>query len=79
MKTLAFVLLGSLMGIGGMALLQASTRAQAETDAQAAQVRHCELVNQQIIREFDEIVDAKKFPTQDQQDYWRQISAGCQE
>ena len=66
------------MGIGGMAILQASTRAQAETDAQAAQVRHCELVNQQIIREFDEIVDAKKFPTQDQQDTWRQISQGCQ-
>ena len=78
MKTLAFLLLGSLMGIGGMALLQASTRAQEEMDAQAVQVRHCELVNQQIIREFDEIVDAKKFPTQDQQDYWRQMSQGCQ-
>ena len=79
MKTLAFILLGSLMGIGAYALVQATVKEQAEDAARAAQVRHCELVNQQIIREFDDIVDAKKFPSQDQQDYWRQISRGCEE
>jgi len=79
MKTLAFIVLGCLMGIGAYALVQATMKEQAEDAARAAQARHCELVNQQIIREFDEIVDARKFPTQDQQDYWRQISAGCQE
>lgn len=78
MKTLAFLILGSLMGMGLLALVQASMKAQVEADAQVVQARHCEMVNQQIIREFDEIVDAKKFPTQDQQDYWRQMSQGCQ-
>lgn len=79
MKTLAFLVLGSLMGVGLMALVQASTKAQVEADMQAVQVRHCEMVSEQIIREFDALIDAKKFPTQDQQDYWRQMSAGCQE
>lgn len=79
MKTLAFILLGTLMGIGGFAMLQASTRAQAEDAAHDAQLRHCELVNQQIIAEFDAVIAKNKFPSQAQQDYWKQISAGCQE
>ena len=79
MKTAAFILLGSLMGIGGMAILQASTRAQAEDTAKAEHARHCEIVNQQVIAEFDELIGKNKFPSQDQQDYWRQITKGCQE
>ena len=63
------------MGMGLLALVQASTKAH----MQAAQARHCEMVSEQVIREVDAIIDTKKFPSQDQQDYWRQISANCNE
>ena len=77
--TLIYLVLGAIMGIGGMAILQASTRAQAEDTAKAEHVRHCEIVNQQVLAEFDELIAKNKFPSQDQQDYWRQITKGCEE
>ena len=77
--TLIYLVLGVIMGIGGMVILQASTRAEAEDSAKAAQVRHCQLVNAQVLAEFDELIAKNKFPSQDQQDYWKQITKDCSE
>lgn len=79
MKTAAFIILGTVMGIGGYVLMQATLAGQAAEAEQAAHERHCQAVNLQVITEFDAIVAERKFPTQAQQDYWRQITSECQE
>lgn len=79
MKTTILILLSSVMAIGLYTLLQASAR---ERDAQAQhaqKIEHCKQVNEQVIRESDEIIAKGKFPTQDQQDNWRQLSEKCKE
>ncbi len=79
MKIAALILLGIMMTIGAYAILQATAKEQAAQAEQVSHESHCQLINQQIIKEFDEVIAKGKFPTDLQQDYWRQISAGCQD
>lgn len=76
MKTITTIILSSIMGIGLYAIADRTWSAQQEKQSHA---QHCELVNQQVITEFDAIVASGKFPTQDQQDYWKTISQDCGE
>lgn len=68
--TLIYLVLGAIMGIGGMAMLQASIGKQDD---------HCVLVKAQVLTESEELLAQGKFPSQDQLDYWKQITKDCNE
>lgn len=60
------------------ALYEATMRDRAADAAQAAHLHYCQQINALVIAEFDEIVASGKFPTDGQQDRWRQLSHGCE-
>lgn len=79
MKPFLYCFFTALMCLGLYTLLQASARERDKEAEQAQKVEHCKQVNEQVIRESDEIIAKGKFPTQDQQDNWRQLSSQCKE
>lgn len=79
MKTATLLILGLVMGVGFMTITQKTLDSRTAEAEQAAHERHCQAVNMQVITEFDELIAQKKFPTNDQQDYWRQITSSCQD
>lgn len=76
MKTTLTIVLSSIMGIGLYAIADRTWSAQQEKQSHA---QHCNQVNEQVIRESDEVIAKGKFPTQDQTDNWRQLSEPCKE
>lgn len=42
-------------------------------------VQHCTTMNALVIREFNEMLSQGKFPTEQQQDRWVQLTGGCKE
>lgn len=79
MKPFLYCFFTALMCLGLYTLLQASARERDKEAERVAHVTHCDQVNTQVITEFDAIVAAGKFPTQDQQDYWKTITVDCQQ
>ncbi len=78
MKRMSILMIGAVMAIGAAALYDATMRDRAADAAQAAQIHYCQQINAIVIAEFDEIVASGKFPTDGQQDRWRQLSQGCE-
>ena len=79
MRSFLYSVLTALMCLGLYTILQASARERDQQAEQAQKIEHCKQVNEQVIRESDEIIAKGKFPSQDQQDNWRQLSEPCKE
>lgn len=79
MKPMLYGLLAGCMGIGIYALVDATMKERAAEAAQAEQVARCDRANALMLSEFDAIVGAGKFPTQQQQERWVHLTQGCQE
>jgi hypothetical protein len=79
MKPFLYSVLTALMCLGLYAILQASARERDQQAEQAQKIEHCKQVNEQVIRESDEIIAKGQFPSQDEQDNWRQLSEPCKE
>lgn len=73
MKLVISSIISLIMGLGAYALVQATLK---EREAQAEQ---CRKAYARMLSEFDAIVGSGKFPTQDQQDEWRNMMQGCEE
>ncbi|MFY4728881.1 hypothetical protein [Nitrospira sp. BLG_2] len=79
MRPFLYSVLTAFMCLGLYTILQASARERDQQTEQAQKIEHCKQVNEQVIRESDEIIAKGKFPSQDQQDNWRQLSEPCKE
>lgn len=79
MKPFLYGILSGLMCLGLWALVDATMKEREAKAAEAQHEEHCAQINTLIITEFDEIVARGKFPSDAQQDRWRQMSAECQE
>ena len=79
MRPFLYSVLTAFMCLGLYTILQASARERDQQAEQAHKIEHCKQVNEQVIRESDEIIAKGKFPSQDQQDNWRQLSEPCKE
>lgn len=79
MKIFATIMLSGIMSLGLYAIYDATMKERAAEEVQAQHAEHCRQVNVLIIAEFDAIVAGGKFPTDTQQDRWRQLSVQCKE
>lgn len=77
MRPFLYSVLTVFMCLGLYTILQASAKERDLQAEQAHKIEHCKQVNERVIRESDEIVAKGKFPSQDQQDNWRQLSEPC--
>lgn len=77
MRPFLYSVLSVFMCLGLYTILQASAKERDLQAEQAHKIEHCKQVNERVIRESDEIVAKGKFPSQDQQDNWRQLSEPC--
>ena len=77
MKYLIYGVMTILMALGAYALYDATMQERAAEAAHAAQVAHCDQAKALMLAEFDAIVGSGKFPTQDQQERWVHLTAGC--
>lgn len=76
MKPFLYGIFSVLMCLGLWAIVNATMKEQATEDLH---IEHCKQVKALIIAESDEVVARGKFPTDAQQDRWRQLSAECNE
>jgi len=79
MKLVANLVLVVVMAVGAWAIVNSSLKERQANAAEDARAERCQQAIDTILRESDEVMKAKQFPSREQQDYWREITRGCEE